>query len=87
MSSKADTPLGNGDLIKPRMADEGSYFMTCCDCSLVHRLDFTLNSNVPVDPREIRLELRVYRDDQKTKAARAQMPNGKKLGRLIEGKS
>jgi hypothetical protein len=64
-----------GDVIKPRMADEGGYIMECCDCSLVHRLDFSLNSNIgPVDPREIRLELRVYRDNEKTAEARAARP-------------
>jgi hypothetical protein len=77
-----------GDVIKPQMADEGGYLMECCHCGLVHRLDFTLNSNVgPVDPREIRLELRVHLDEAKTKAARAHLPNGKKLGRLIAGTS
>jgi hypothetical protein len=59
------------ELIRPRMASEGGYFMQCCSCGLVHRLDFSLNSNVgPADPREYRLELRVYRDEEKTLAAR-----------------
>jgi hypothetical protein len=68
---KCEPSIRGGDLIIPRMADEGSYYMTCCDCNLVHRLDFSLNWNVPpLGPDEVRIELRVYRDEEKTLVAR-----------------
>ncbi len=64
-----------GDLIKPKMAGQGGYLMECCDCGLVHRLDFTLNLNdEEIDPDKVRLELRVYRDEEKTAQARAAAP-------------
>jgi hypothetical protein len=31
-----------GELVLPRMADAGGYYFQCCDCGLVHRLDFTI---------------------------------------------
>jgi hypothetical protein len=65
-------PIKDGDLIRPSMAKDGAYFMECCDCGLVHRLDFSnlTQGDVEADPREVELVLRVYRDEQKTVAAR-----------------
>jgi hypothetical protein len=69
-------PFKDGDLIRPRMAADGGYHMQCCDCGLVHRLDFTLNLNdVEIDPAKVRLELRVYRDEERTLAARGGSPD------------
>jgi hypothetical protein len=63
--SPADRPIGDGSVIKPRTADQRGYTMECCSCGLRHRLDFSLNVNGnEVDPRKVRLELRVYRIDQ-----------------------
>jgi hypothetical protein len=63
--------MQNGELILPRMAADGGYSMQCCDCALVHRLDFSIFTQAgPADPREYKLELRVYRDDEATKIAR-----------------
>lgn len=65
----SDEPIKNGDVILP--PTDAPYFMTCCDCGLVHALHFSINSNVgPVDPAEHRIELRVYRDEDKTVRAR-----------------
>jgi hypothetical protein len=60
----SDDPIKDGQLILPRMAEAGGYHMTCCDCQLVHRLDFTISA-------QHGLELRVYRDDVRTAIARA----------------
>ena len=53
-----------GDLIRPKMQDQGGYKMQCCDCGLVHRLDFTITEDDG-------LHLRVYRLDAETQKARA----------------
>lgn len=53
-----------GALILPRMAADGGYLMTCCDCGLTHRLDFTITSANG-------LEIRVYYDAGETEKAKA----------------
>jgi hypothetical protein len=58
-----EAPIRDGQLIRPRMAMEGGYHMECCDCGLVHRLDFSITP-------ENGLELRVYCDEEKTFNAR-----------------
>jgi hypothetical protein len=52
-----------GALILPRMADAGGYLFQCCDCALVHRLDFAVTA-------EHGLEMRVFVDAEATEAAR-----------------
>jgi hypothetical protein len=56
------TPIRDGQLIRPRMATDGGYYAECCDCGLVHRLDFSITENG--------LKLYVYRDEGKTFIAR-----------------
>jgi len=74
-------PSIGDEIIKPKMAADGGYHMRCCDCGLVHRLDFTLTLNdVEVDPRKVRLELRVFRDEEKTAIARGTIPGASSLG-------
>jgi hypothetical protein len=58
-----EAPVRDGQLIRPRMAMEGAYHTECCDCGLVHKLDFSITP-------ENGLELRVYRDEEKTFNAR-----------------
>jgi hypothetical protein len=53
-----------GALILPRMAADGGYLFQCCDCGLVHRLDFTMTEANG-------LEMRVYGDVAATAKARA----------------
>jgi hypothetical protein len=48
-----------GALILPRMAIDGGYRFTCCDCLLTHRLDFAISE-------QHGLEMRVYGDQAKT---------------------
>jgi hypothetical protein len=52
-----------GALILPRMGADGGYLFKCCDCALVHRLDFTITP-------EHGLEMRVYYDADATTMAR-----------------
>jgi hypothetical protein len=56
-------PIRDGELIRPRMGADGGYHTECCDCGLVHKLDFSITP-------ENGLELRVYRDQEKTFNAR-----------------
>lgn len=53
-----------GKLILPRMAADGGYLFQCCDCALVHRLDFAITHSNG-------LEMRVYYDADATAKARA----------------
>jgi hypothetical protein len=70
---KDDAPIRDGQLIRPRMANDGGYFMECCDCGLVHKISFRnlMQGDVEADPREVELVLRVYRDEEKTLIARS----------------
>ena len=52
-----------GALIRPAMADVGGFFFQCCDCALVHRIDFDIT------PKN-GLEMRVYGDVEETRKAR-----------------
>jgi hypothetical protein len=52
-----------GALILPRMGADGGYYFQCCDCALVHRLDFAVTP-------EHGLEMRVYIEPEMTDAAR-----------------
>jgi hypothetical protein len=45
------------------------YRMTCCDCSLVHEIDFRIQSGS--EPFGGEFELRVRRDDELTEQVRA----------------
>jgi hypothetical protein len=58
-----EASIGDGQLIRPRMGEDGGYHMECCDCGLVHRLDFSITP-------ENGLELRVHCDEEKTFNAR-----------------
>jgi hypothetical protein len=62
MSPSKEGSIRDGQLIRPRMGADGGYHMECCDCGLVHRLDFSITENG--------LELRVFRDEKKTFNAR-----------------
>jgi hypothetical protein len=53
-----EAPIRDGQLIRPRMGADGGYHMECCDCGL-----FSITP-------EGGLELRVYRDEEKTFNAR-----------------
>jgi hypothetical protein len=53
-----------GALILPRMGADGGYLFQCCDCALVHRLDFAIT---PAHG----LEMRVTCDADATATARA----------------
>ena len=70
-----EAPIRDGQLIRPRMANAGGYHMECCDCGLVHRLDFSnlMQGDVEADPRKVELVLRVFRDEEKTRTARARI--------------
>lgn len=57
----------DGTLILPRMAADGGYLFQCCDCALVHRLDFAITP-------EHGLEMRVYGMPEETDAARGINP-------------
>ena len=60
--STSEIPLvKDGILILPRMSDKGGYYMECCSCELMHRLDFTI--------RDGKLELRVYRTTNEERLA------------------
>jgi hypothetical protein len=48
-----------GALILPRMAIDGGYLMTCCDCKSTHRLDFAISE-------QHGLEMRVWFDQEET---------------------
>lgn len=52
-----------GALILPRMGVDGGFYFECCDCHLVHRIDFQTTA-------ENGLEMRVYGDVQETEKAR-----------------
>ena len=54
-----------GALILPRMAIDGGYTMTCCDCKSTHRLDFAISE-------QHGLEMRVWHDQAKTDELRRQ---------------
>jgi hypothetical protein len=54
ISGMTEAPIRDGQLIRPRMGTDGGYHMECCDCGLVHRLDFSITP-------ENGLELRVYK--------------------------
>lgn len=49
-----------GEWLRPKVK---GYRMACCDCGLVHRLDFRVHTG--------RAELRAYRDNRATKRLRA----------------
>jgi hypothetical protein len=57
----------DGGLIRRKMAEDGGYLMACCDCGLMHRLDFTITTDDG-------LHLRVYRDEAETAKERAANP-------------
>jgi hypothetical protein len=69
----SEAPIRDGQLIRPAMASAGGYHMKCCDCGLVHRLDFQnlMEGDIEADPHEVELVMRVYRDDAMTAKARA----------------
>jgi len=72
----------DGERVTPRMR---GYLMECCDCGLVHRIDFrvlragaedrkgyyTIEERLP--RKRYRVELRAYRDEKATKRARRKM--------------
>lgn len=51
-----------GRWVQPIMRN---YLLACCDCCLVHRLDFRI-----VGTRKLRVQFRVYRHVGQTKALR-----------------
>jgi hypothetical protein len=56
--------INDGDLIRPKMREQGGYRVTCCGCGLTHRLDFDITEDDG-------LHLRVYRDEAETQKQRA----------------
>jgi hypothetical protein len=40
-----------GALVLPRMGADGGYLFQCCDCALVHRLDFTITEKHGLEMR------------------------------------
>jgi hypothetical protein len=52
-----------GALILPRMGADGGFYFECCQCQLVHRIDFSITP-------ENGLEMRVYGDEKETEKAR-----------------
>jgi hypothetical protein len=66
--------IGYGEWIRPRMRD---FREQCCDCGLIHRLDFRIvdegkGARAPKRRSRPRLhiEIRTRRDDRATSAAR-----------------
>ncbi len=57
------TNPGDGDVIQPVM--EG-YRMACCDCGLVHELDFNVTDDMLV-------QFRAWRNERATAAKRREM--------------
>ncbi len=62
MKARAFPKQKAGKWVKPV---ERGYLMACCDCCLVHRLDFRV-----VGVRKKRVQFRVYRRVGQTKALR-----------------
>ena len=55
-----------GEWVQP--TPEG-YKFACCDCGLVHRLDFRV-VRLPRVPHEYRVQFRAFRDNRATAAVR-----------------
>jgi hypothetical protein len=55
--------IKDGQLVRPKM---DGYLIGCCDCGLVHRIDFEIT-------RMGILKFRAYRDDNSTKKLRKRM--------------
>ena len=59
-----------GEWTRPRMRD---FCEQCCDCGLIHRLDFRIvdeRGGAHAGRRALRVEFRTRRDDRATAAAR-----------------
>ena len=57
--------------------------MTCCDCGLVHRMDFrVMVNNAPLVGPTVRVRFRAWRDEKRTKLTRR-----KKRGEAREQKA
>jgi hypothetical protein len=58
-----------GEWTRPRMRN---FREQCCDCGLIHRLDFRIvdSKGARVRPRGLTIEFRTRRDDRATAAAR-----------------
>ena len=68
--------VGYGEWLRPRMRD---FREQCCDCGLIHRLDFRIvagneGARPPTrgrsHPSSLHIEVRTRRDDRATAAAR-----------------
>ena len=66
--------VGYGEWIRPRMRN---FREQCCDCGLIHRLDFRIVDDGKGEPQgrarrssRLRVEVRTRRDDRATAAAR-----------------
>jgi hypothetical protein len=59
-----------GEWTRPRKQD---FREQCCDCGLIHRLDFRIvdaRNGAPARQRGLRIEFRTRRDDRATAAVR-----------------
>ena len=61
----------NGQWIQPVMR---GYRMACCDCSLVHRMNFKIVRVKRGKDDERRVEFQVFRDYDQTRIQRQKMP-------------
>jgi hypothetical protein len=62
--------ISYGEWTRPRMQN---FREQCCDCGLIHRLDFRIvdeRKGVRAGRRGLRIEFRTRRDDRATAAAR-----------------
>jgi hypothetical protein len=62
--------IGYGEWTRPRMKN---FREQCCDCGLIHRLDFRIvdaRTGARARPRSLTIEFRTRRDDRATAAAR-----------------
>jgi hypothetical protein len=60
--------ISYGEWTRPRMRD---FREQCCDCGLIHRLDFRIvDDRKGTRRRGLRIEFRTRRDDRATAAAR-----------------
>jgi hypothetical protein len=62
--------ISYGEWTRPRMTD---FREQCCDCGLIHRLDFRVvdvRNGVTARQRGLRVEFRTRRDDRATAAVR-----------------
>lgn len=71
----ASSQVKDGEWIRPR---KRGYLMQCCDCALVHRLNFQIVEDHPtrkalcyrVRNRTLHVEFQAFRDETRTRARR-----------------